>query len=245
MVPGQSITATYSTTASTSSPAGIYPIRPAYTIGPGTKASNYAITVVNGTLTITTTGGGGGGPGGSFTLAATPPEQEIDHQGTVNYAVTLRSTGGFTGPVSLACSGLPEGAACAFAPASVSLASGGSGTSTMTLTATADKNNVPTVFSDLRSAPPPPTGGSSPLLAWTLLPLGFAGSAGGVLANARRRRRLWMLLVPLALLLVSAGMSGCAAPSNYKIYTVTVTGSATSGGATITQSATVDFVLAR
>ena len=62
--------------------------------------------------------------------------------------------------------------------------------------------------------------------------------------DMRRRRRLWMLLVPFALL-VSAGISGCAAPSNYKIYTVTITGSATSGGATITQSSTVDFVLAR
>ncbi|HEX6773725.1 MAG TPA: Ig-like domain repeat protein, partial [Acidobacteriaceae bacterium] len=242
VVPGQSITATYSTTATTSSPAGAYPIKPAYTIGPGTKASNYAIRVVNGTLTITTKGGGGSG--GSFTLAATPPEQEIDHHGTVNYVVTLMSTGGFTGPVSLTCSGLPEGATCAFAPASVPLASGGKGTSTMTITATADKNNVPTVFSDLRSAPLQPTRGSSPLFAWTLLPLGFFGSAG-VLADGRRRRRLWMLLAPLALLLVSAGISGCAAPSNYKIYTVTVTGSATSGGATITQSATVDFVLAR
>lgn len=243
VVPGQSITATYSTTATTSSPAGTYPIVPAYTIGPGTKASNYKITVVNGTLTITTTGGGGSG--GSFTLAATPPEQEIDHHGTLNYVVTLTSTSGFTGPVSLACSGLPEGASCVFAPASVTLTSGGNSTSTMTITATADTTNVPTVFSDLRSAPPQPAPGNAPLLAWTLLPLGFAGSAGGLLANARRRRRLWMLLVPLALLLVSAGFSGCAAPSNYKIYTVTITGSGTSGGATVTQSATVDFVLAR
>ena len=244
VVPGQSITATYSTTATTSSPAGNYPITPAYTIGPGTKASNYNITVVNGTLTITTTGGGGGSSGGSFTLAATPPEQEIDRQGTLNYVVTLTSTAGFTGPVSLACSGLPEGATCAFAPASVTLASGATGTSTMTITATADKTNVPTVFSKLRSAPTQSSPGSSPLLAWTLLPLGFAGSTGAVFANARRRRRLWMLLVPFALL-VSAGISGCAAPSNYKIYTVTITGSATSGGATITQSSTVDFVLAR
>ena len=53
VVPGQSITATFSTTATTASPAGAYPITPAYTIGAGTKASNYTITVVNGTLTIT------------------------------------------------------------------------------------------------------------------------------------------------------------------------------------------------
>jgi sugar lactone lactonase YvrE len=254
VVPGQSITAAYSTTAVTSSPAGTYPITPAYTFGVGTKASNYAVTVVNGTLTITTstTGGGGGSPpgggggnppgggsgsGGSFTLATTPPEQEIDHNGTVNYVVTLGSTGGFTGPVTLACSGLPENATCAFAPASVTLASGASGTSTMTITATADNTNVPTVFSNMRSTPVEPSHGS-PLLAWTMLPL-------GMLFGVRHRRRLFLLLVPFALLAAALGTTGCASPSNYKIYTVTVTGTATSGGATVTQSSTVDFVLAR
>jgi len=255
LVPGQSITATYSTTAVTSSPAGTYPIIPAYLMGPGVKASNYTITEVNGTLTVTDSGGGNppgggnpgggsGGSGGSFTLAATPPEQEIDHNGSVNYPVALTSTSGFTGPVALTCSGLPEGASCAFSPASVTLASGATGTSAMTITATADSTNVPTVFGKMRNAPLTPSDRTSPLLAWTMLPLGLFGSAGGLLAGARRRRRLFLLLVPFALL-AAAGMSGCAAPSNYKIYTVTVTGTATSGGATITQSSTVDFVLAR
>ena len=174
----------------------------------------------------------------------TPPEQEIDHNGTVNYAITLTSTSGFTGPVSMACSGLPEGASCAFAPAKVTLASGATGTSTMTVTATADTTNVPTIFGKIRNAPLTPTEGGSPLLAWTMLPLGLFGS-GGWLLGARRRRRFLMALVPFALLAAALGMSGCAAPSNYKIYTVTVTGTATSGGATITKSSTADFVLAR
>jgi sugar lactone lactonase YvrE len=256
LVPGQSITATYSTTAVTSSPAGTYPIIPAYVMGPGVKASNYTITEVNGTLTVTDSGGGnppggggnpppGGGSGGSFTLATTPPEQEIDHNGSVNYPVTLTSTSGFTGPVALTCSGLPEGASCAFSPASVTLASGATGTSAMTITATADTTNVPKVFGKVSNAPLTPDDRTSPLLAWTMLPLGLFGSAGGLLGGARRRRKLFLLLAPFALLAAAAGMSGCAAPSNYKIYTVTVTGTATSGGATITQSSTVDFVLAR
>lgn len=243
VVPGQSITATFSTTATIASPAGTYPITPAYTIGPGTKASNYAITVVNGTLTVTDPVPPP--PTGSFTLTATPPEQEIDHNGTVNYPITLTSTSGFTGPVALVCSGLPEGASCAFAPASVSLASGATGTSTMTITATADTTNVPTVFGKIRNAPLAANDGGSPLLAWTMLPLGLFGSTGGLLMGARRRRRLLLLLVPFALLAAALGVSGCAGPNNYKIYTVTVTGSATSGGATITKSSTVDFVLAR
>jgi hypothetical protein len=78
-----------------------------------------------------------------------------------------------------------------------------------------------------------------------MLPLGLFGSASGLLTGARRRRRILLLLVPFALLVAAVGMSGCAGPSNYKIYTVTVTGTATSSGATITQSSTVDFVLAR
>jgi sugar lactone lactonase YvrE len=259
-IPGQSITATYSTTATIASPAGTYPIIPAYLMGPGVKASNYTIIEVNGTLTVTSSGGGsppggGGTPpppppppppagGGSFTLTATPPEQEIDHTGTVNYPVNLTSTSGFAGPVTLACSGLPEGASCAFAPASVSLTSGATLASTMTITATADPTNVPTVFGKMHDAPLTPAKGGSPLLAWTMLPLLF-GSTGGWLLGARRRRRLLLALVPFALLAAALGMSGCAGPNNYKIYTVTVTGSATSGGVTITKSSTVDFVLAR
>ena len=165
--------------------------------------------------------------------------------GTVNYPVALVSTGGFSGPITLACSGLPEGTSCAFAPSSVTLAAGATGTSTMTITATADSTNVPKVFGKQGDPPLTAADGSSPLLAWTMLPLGLFGSTGGLLLGARRRRRLLLLLVPLALLAGAVGMSGCAAPSNYKIYTVTVTGSATSGGATITQSSTVDLVLAR
>jgi hypothetical protein len=248
VVSGQSILATYSTTAVTSSPAGTYPITPAYTFGPGTKASNYSVTVVNGTLTVTTTDAGGGGnppgggggtppPGGGFTLATTPPEQEIDHNGTVNYVVTLGSTGGFTGPITLACSGLPAGASCAFAPASVTLATGSTGTSIMTITAAADTTNVPTA-SNMRNVPPQPSGSRSPLLAWTMLPL-------GVLFGVRRRRQLFLLLVPFALLIAALGTTGCGVSNNYKIYTVTVSGTASNGGTTITQSSTVDFVLAR
>jgi hypothetical protein len=51
--------------------------------------------------------------------------------------------------------------------------------------------------------------------------------------------------VPFTLLAAAVGMSGCAGSRNYKIYTVTVTGTATSSGVVITQSSTADFVLAR
>jgi 6-phosphogluconolactonase (cycloisomerase 2 family) len=50
---GDNITATYSTTATTSSPVGTYPIVPAVSDNGTGKLSNYSVTLVNGTLTIT------------------------------------------------------------------------------------------------------------------------------------------------------------------------------------------------
>src|SRR5579871_2831456 len=47
------ITATYSTTATTSSPVGTYPIVPAVSDNGTGKLSNYSVTLVNGTLTVT------------------------------------------------------------------------------------------------------------------------------------------------------------------------------------------------
>ncbi|MBZ5508941.1 MAG: beta-propeller fold lactonase family protein [Acidobacteriia bacterium] len=49
---GDNITATYSTTATATSPSGTYPIVPAL-IDPAGKLSNYTVTINNGTLTIT------------------------------------------------------------------------------------------------------------------------------------------------------------------------------------------------
>ena len=49
---GDNITATYSTTATATSPSGTYPIVPAL-VDPAGKLSNYTVTINNGTLTIT------------------------------------------------------------------------------------------------------------------------------------------------------------------------------------------------
>jgi hypothetical protein len=49
---GDNISATYSTTATITSAAGAYPIIPAL-VDPAGKLANYAVTIVNGTLTIT------------------------------------------------------------------------------------------------------------------------------------------------------------------------------------------------
>ncbi len=269
VVPGQSILASYSTTADTSSPAGTYPILPAVTAGPSTTGgspvtllTNYAITIVNGTLTVTDSGsgdpGGPGGPGGpgspgsntgNFSISANPPEQEIASSGSVKYQVSLASVSGFAGTVTLSCSGLPEDGTCNFAPAGVALAAGGTGTAVMTVAATANATNVPLIFGRLTGTPAPAPDPSSPLLAWTMLPLGLGGTAT-VFASAFRRKRgqpagkaVWWIL-PLALIL-AGGISGCCKPSAYKVYTITVTGTSTSGGSPITQSTTVALTLVK
>ena len=55
VVAGDSITATYSTTAVTASPVGTYPITPALVASAATL-SNYTVTITNGTLTVTAAG---------------------------------------------------------------------------------------------------------------------------------------------------------------------------------------------
>jgi hypothetical protein len=55
VVNGDAITATYSTTASTTSPVGTYPITPALN-DPNSRLSNYSVTPTNGTLTISKAG---------------------------------------------------------------------------------------------------------------------------------------------------------------------------------------------
>ena len=49
---GDNITANYSTTATVNSPAGAYPIPPTLA-DPGNRQTNYTVSLVNGTLTVT------------------------------------------------------------------------------------------------------------------------------------------------------------------------------------------------
>lgn len=260
VVSGQSITATYATPATEASPAGNYPIVPTPVVGAGTLAANYTVTVVNGILTITQANTPPPtGPVGTFTLTVTPPEQEIDNSGSVNFPVTLTSVDKFTDTVTFSCSGLPEGVGCAFAPGALAPAANGTAITVMTITGTADGTNVPNgSFGSLRSAPSifgdssthPSNPLSSIVLAFTMLPIGFTGSAASLLIGFKRRLARKMIsvrcvlwIVPLLLFL--GGMAGCGSPNNYKIYTVTITATDSTYAAPVSQSTTVQLVLAK
>jgi hypothetical protein len=248
---GQSISATFTTTATQASAPGTYPITPKSPVaGTGTLLSNYSITLVNGILTISSAATGPTSPVGSFTISATPPEQEIDLNGTVNYPVKLTSVDGFTDTVSFSCSGLPEGASCAFAPGTLKPTAGGTSTTVLTIGATVNTDNVPPGSSGyLRSMPANPAHApSSFVLAWTMLPFGFGGSAATLLMGRRRKRSgrkaEWVLwLIPVFLLL--AGLSGCATPHSYKVYTVTITATDHTYAVPVSESTTIQLVLAR
>jgi FG-GAP-like repeat len=72
-------------------------------------------------------------PGFQISASALSPTA-IASGGSATSTITLSPVGGFSGAVALTCSGLPAGASCGFAPASVANASG---TSALTITTTA------------------------------------------------------------------------------------------------------------
>lgn len=72
-----------------------------------------------------------------ITVQVSPASQSVQQGQSASYAVTLKSTGGFSGAVNLAVAGLPAGAAGAFTSSSVTLASGGTSTSILDVTTAA------------------------------------------------------------------------------------------------------------
>lgn len=94
---GETITANYTTTATTTSPVGSYPINATAVAGASTSLSNYNVTVTPGTLTVTA--------GASLTLAA-PAETESYRQA---FTQTLNATFGSpapTGTVTFSVNGI-------------------------------------------------------------------------------------------------------------------------------------------
>jgi uncharacterized protein (TIGR03118 family) len=151
--------------------------------------------------------------------------------------VSAAPTNNFSGTVTLACSGLPEAATCAFSPATLTVAAGAPATSTVTI-ATVKK----TALLQPRTLRGAATAG---ITAALLLPF------GAILAFSRRRspnqHRSLRLLGLLGILLVSAGfIAGCSSSSNVFVPstpagTSPVTVKATSGS--ITQSTVVNLTV--
>ncbi|HEV3036594.1 MAG TPA: xyloglucanase [Candidatus Angelobacter sp.] len=117
---------------------------PASTTGTSTLTLTASSTATTGPATVTVTGTGGGlthtvtisltvvaPPPPSFSLTASPSSVSINQGATATSVITVTSSGGFAGSVTLSASGLPSGVTASFSPASTT------GASTVTFTASA------------------------------------------------------------------------------------------------------------
>jgi len=193
-----------------------------------------------GTLTLTDNAAGSpqtvtlSGTGQDFALATSNNSSSsatISPGQTATYALVVNPESGFNGSVTLACGGSPVASSCTFSQPTVM-----PGTPfTLIVSSTAPSVTSP------RTIPSPRLPGPKVLLALALL---LICSAWMVTASRRPRAR-WRVLpltlgLLLALTLVSCGRSGPVSGSNHGTptgtYNLKVTGTFTSGTATVSRS---------
>ena len=144
---------------------------------------------------------------GSFAFSATTGSVTVSSgtPGTLN--LSLAGSGGFSGPVTLSCSGLPSGDSCSFSPATLQISGTSAATSVLTVSAAAQTT----------PAPAPPTGytqsslknSHTPYALAFLAPLSLLGFAG----IRRRRSLLKGALLMAAAAIISFGVMGCSSNS--------------------------------
>ncbi|HJT00257.1 MAG TPA: hypothetical protein VJ756_14295 [Terriglobales bacterium] len=162
-------------------------------------------------------------PSGGFALTASPNTATVSAGASASYMVTVSPQNGFTGMVSLACSGAPAGAQCSLSPSTVAPGN------TSTLSVTTAGATVA-----LRMAPAP----GVPLYSWWLVLPGIVVGGLGWTASSRKRRILMCLLafcvLALLALQLSCGGGGSSSPppppppgggTPPGTYSITVTGS--------------------
>jgi VCBS repeat-containing protein len=220
-----------STTATSSSPAGAYPI----TITPGTlAAANYSFTFANGTLTIT--------PLGTFSISAASPSETVGAGETATYTITVISRDGFTGPVSFVVSGVPVDAPYNFAPATVTLTAGGTAQTTLKITTTSRDGSRMTgvVTKPWGGRRVPDVTASAGLFHSSMVQLGLILFGFAVCIPGRRKhfwkRRMVRMVRLFALMVLAVGLLSCG--SHSQTYTITISGTANAYPA-ITSSTTV------
>ncbi|MGI8770166.1 MAG: TIGR03118 family protein [Acidobacteriaceae bacterium] len=151
---------------------------------------------------------------GDFTIAPSAPTLSVTAGQSGTVTLDLSAMNSFTGSVTMACSGLPAGSSCTFAPSSVDLTTP-TATTTMTV-ATAARGTGP---------------GQNPYVAGNLMKLGlpiwaaFFPLAFGAAFFRRRRSvtKLWMLLMVVLLGGASLVAAGCGGSKNQAAPTPTPT----------------------
>ncbi|HEV2424793.1 MAG TPA: choice-of-anchor D domain-containing protein [Terriglobia bacterium] len=204
-------------------------------------------------LTITDNAAGGSqnvaisGMGQGFSLAAgsgASTSASVSPGQTATYNLSLSPEGGLAGSVQFSCSGAPSETTCSVSPSSASLSGSGSAQVTVSVATTAASGA--TLGWRLRRMLPP-AGHLGPLTGLVLLTIILAAATA-----ARNRRRaapaLAALLLATALAVSCGGSSSGASTSGNPgtpsgNYTVTVTGSITSGSSTFQQKESLTLVV--
>jgi hypothetical protein len=141
------------------------------------------------------------GTGQDFGVSASTTSATVTAGQTASYTLRLASEGGFSGAVSLTCTGAPATATCSLTPSSVTLTGSGAAPISVRVTTTA-RSMAPSAGRRL------PPGSVSPavLLLLTLL-IALAMVAGTRRDSLRKRRLVWAPL-GAALLLITI-WTGC------------------------------------
>ena len=175
-----------------------------------------------------------GGGNFSFTSSASTLSVTASQPGTTT--LSLGSQNGFSGAVSLSCSGLPASTSCSFGPSSVSLTSSATQSVSVSIAEVASTSPNPYSTGQLSRA--------HPAITFAFLgPLAFL-----TLAGIRRRSLLLRAFLFVGLISFAFGVSGCSSSNSPAgttpmgmPQTVQVTINATSGTVTHSIPITVTF----
>ncbi len=175
---------------------------------------------------------------GSSTTATVAPGQ------SATYSLSVSGQGGLKQPISLSCSGAPAEATCTVSPTSVT--PNGSSASSVTVNVT---TTAPSLAAPRPRIIPPSTGEPSPLL-WLLALVTLASLAIAKVKPIAKGLRVRLALL-CVLLFVTLAMPGCGGGGGgggnpgtpAGSYSLTVTGSVTSGGPTLTHNVTLKLTV--
>jgi hypothetical protein len=168
------------------------------------------------------------GTGEDFTLSVITPTQTISRGGTANIQVAVTPQGGFTGLITLTCTGAPAHSTCSVTPSS------------FTASVTPTNVAVSLVTQGQMFAPPPFSSQRRPVRRLLVHPLALCVLLLALLSMAARRKGSisfeWIRNARFAMVLAAAimagvfGLAGCGSTSGVARGNVNLTITATSGG---------------
>jgi hypothetical protein len=221
-------------------------VLPAKTCSIAVSSSPASAGMQTGSLSIHDNGAGGSqvvplsGAGRDFVITATPNTASISAGQAASYALSISPAGGSTDTVSLTCSGAPSKTTCSITPSSVTLGGVNSSSATVSVSTTGSAASTVSPFPGF-----PRAFTSSEVSLFCIV---FLGSLTLLLARPRVRNRslgtvLFGILLWAALSCGGGPAGGGTPPPNSGTpsgtFSLTITGQASSGGATLSRTTTL------